>query len=96
MRLLLTIALLLTALPTWAGTRSWRSTTGNQSFRAEFVSSDGVRVTLKRADNRIITFPLSKLHLDDRAWIKQQRQPAGSGATSQQPVPKGAAFDTLE
>ena len=90
------ILLLLTTLPLVAIDRSWRSTDGNRSFRAEFVSSDGVRVTLKRSDSRIITFPLDKLHDDDRSWVRSQRGPSSGRSGKVRPAPKGTAFDTLE
>jgi hypothetical protein len=87
------ILFLLTALPLLAVERSWHSTNGNRSFRAEFLSSDGVRVTLERGDHRIITFPLDKLHRDDRAWVRSREKPPAGDA---RPAPEGAAFDTLE
>lgn len=85
---------LLTALPLLAATRSWRSSDGNRSFAAEFISSDGVRVTLKRSDSRILTFSLNKLHADDQAWVRSQGAP--SSAKTGQAAPEGTAFDTLE
>ena len=88
------LLLLLSALPLLAATRSWRSSDGTRSFAADFISSDGVRVTLKRSDNRIITFSLNKLHADDQAWVRRQAAPAS--ADPDQATPEGAAFDTLE
>lgn len=72
--------------------RSWRSANGNRSFRAEFVSSDGKNVVLKRTDNRTVTVALKNLHPSDRDWIRQQstkveaREHGGL---------RGACFDTL-
>jgi hypothetical protein len=86
--------LLLTALPSLAADRLWRSADGTKSFEAEFISTDGVRVTLKRAsDNRILTFTSEKLHADDRAWLVKHAKPIEQGPEE---VPEGAAFDTLE
>ncbi len=92
----LLILFLLTVLPLPAVERSWRSVDGNRSFRAEFLSSDGVRITLKRDDHRIITFPLDKLHRDDRAWVRSRKSPPADPAGEARPAPQGTAFDTLE
>ena len=86
------ILFLLTVLPLLAAERSWRSTDGNRSFRAEFLSSDGVRVTLKRGDHRIITFPLDKLHKDDRSWVRSRKSPTASPSGKVRPAPEGTAF----
>jgi len=92
MRVLLLI--LLTALPCLATVRTWRNVDGSQSFDAEFLSTDGVRVTLKRsADNRILTFTSEKLHPDDQAWLKANSEPTPDAPEE---APAGAAFDTLE
>lgn len=96
MRFLLIPFLTLGILTAHAETRSWRSANGNQSFRAEFITSDGTRATLKRSDRRIITVPLTKLHLDDRVWIQNHSTPASPKTGTPQPVPEGTAFDSLE
>jgi hypothetical protein len=74
--------------------RAWRSADGSKSFQAEFLASDGARVTLKRGDGRILTFDLAKLHEDDRAWVRESVDPADLAADA--PPPKGAAFDQLQ
>ena len=51
--------------------RSWRSTNGNQSFRAEFISSDGSSVLLRKPDRKTVTVALNNLHSSDRDWVKQ-------------------------
>jgi len=95
-RSLLLVLLALSILPVRAESRSWRSVNGNQSFRAEFMTSDGTRVTLKRSDNRIITFPVAKLHIDDRVWIANNTKTTKATAGRTQPAPEGTAFDALE
>ncbi|MDE0827387.1 MAG: hypothetical protein OSA48_11370 [Akkermansiaceae bacterium] len=91
----LLLILLLTTLPSLAATRTWRSADGTKSFSAEFVSTDGNRVTLKRSsDNRILTFTSEKLHSSDREWIKANTKP--NHAAGEEVVPEGTAFDTLE
>jgi hypothetical protein len=88
----LVLLLLLSALPLFG--RAWRNTEGTQSFEAEFLASDGIRVTLKRQDGRIVTFSMSKLHRDDQAWVRDNVAPKDLAKDA--PPPKGAAFDTLE
>jgi hypothetical protein len=88
------VFLLLSALPCLAAARTWHSADGSKSFEAEFISTDGVRVTLKRTtDNRILTFTSEKLHADDQAWLNTNAKPAEDAPEE---TPEGAAFDTLE
>lgn len=89
------ILLLLTTLPSMAVVRTWRSADGSKSFSAEFISTDGNRVTLKRTkDNRILTFTNEKLHASDREWITANTKP--NHKPGDEVIPEGAAFDTLE
>lgn len=74
--------------------RSWRNSEGTKTFKAEYLSSDGARVTLKRSDGRIITIGIAKLHDLDRAWVRSNVDPKKLAADA--PPPKGAAFDQLE
>lgn len=94
MRFLLLFAFLLTSLPVSASVRSWRNADGTRSFKAEFLTSDGVRVTLKRSDGRILTFAMTKLHQEDQDWIRKNIEPKDLAEDA--PPPKGAAFDQLE
>lgn len=93
MRLLLLLFLSLPLVAT-AAPRDWRSSDGSKSFRAEFLSSDGVRVTLKRNDGRILTFDMAKLHPSDQVWVREHIDPKDLAPDA--PPPKGAAFDQLE
>lgn len=93
MRLILFL-FLISSLIAPAAMRSWRNAEGTKSFRAEFLASDGVRVTLKRGDGRIVTFAMAKLHENDRAWVRGNINPKDLSADA--PSPKGAAFDQLE
>lgn len=72
--------------------RSWRSANGNRSFRAEFVSSDGRSVVLKRTDSKTVTVALKNLHPSDRDWIREQSTKVEAMAHGGL---KGACFDTL-
>lgn len=51
--------------------REWISAEGT-SLEAEFVSSDGAEVTLKRdSDGREFTIPLSRLSGGDQSWVEE-------------------------
>lgn len=94
MRIPLILLLLLTAFPAPAAMRAWRSADGARTFNAEFLYSDGVHVTLKRGDGRILTFAMAKLHPEDQAWVRENIDPGELAPNA--PPPKGAAFDQLE
>lgn len=96
MPFLTTLLVVLTTLSLHAESRSWRSANGNRSFRADFITSDNIRVTLKRSDGRIITIPVAKLHIDDRAWIEDNQRTAPAAPGRSEPAAAGTAFDTLE
>lgn len=81
-------------LPASAALRTWQNPAGTESFRAEYLNSDGARVTLKRHDGRIVTISLDKLHERDRAWVRSNLDPEDLAPDA--PAPKGAAFDQLE
>ena len=71
MRPLIIISLVLTSsMMAPAAMRMWRNLEGDRSFQAEYLSSDGARVTLKRRDGRIITLSIRKLHDQDQAWVR--------------------------
>lgn len=88
------LILLLAALPLHGSARPWRNADATKSFDAEFIANDGKRVTLKRDDGRIVTFPLNLLHRDDQQWLTIHHPPPRPDGG--RPAPKGAAFDTLE
>ena len=95
MRSLIIISVLLTSsMMAPAAMRMWRNLDGDRSFQAEYLSSDGARVTLKRRDGRIITLSILKLHNEDQAWVRSNVAPKDLAADA--PPPKGAAFDQLE
>jgi hypothetical protein len=75
-----------------AESRSWRSANGNQSFRAEFISSDGSSVLLRKPDRKTVTVALNNLHSSDRDWVRQylKRNQAKPEARI-----TGDCFDTL-
>ena len=72
--------------------RSWRSATGNQSFRAEFVSSDGSTVLLRKSDRTTVTVALKNLHPADRDWVEQHLRRHQARAEARI---TGECFDTL-
>ncbi len=75
-----------------AESRSWRSANGNRSFRAEFVSSDGSSVVLRRIDKKIVTVAWENLHPSDRAWVRERLRKT---AVKVQGGLKGSCFDNL-
>ncbi|HJM64615.1 MAG: hypothetical protein CMN05_15170 [Roseibacillus sp.] len=75
-----------------AESRSWRSANGNRSFRAEFVSSDGTNVVLRKLDKTTVTVALQNLHSSDRDWIRGQLNKSEAKAHGGL---KGGCFDTL-
>lgn len=82
----------LAALPAVAAPRSWKSTDGTRTFDGDYVTHDAQRVTIRRADGRVFTLDIGKLHADDRAWLSTQQ-----AASTDIPPPAAAAavFDTL-
>ncbi len=75
-----------------AESRSWRSVNGNRSFRAEFVSSDGSSVILRRLDKKTVTVALQNLHPSDRAWVHEHLRKSVAKAHGGL---SGSCFDTL-
>lgn len=94
MRPLLLLLVLASSMAAPAAMRAWRNLEGTRSFQAEYLSSDGARVTLKRRDGRIITLSIRKLHTEDQDWVRSNVAPKDLAADA--PPPKGAAFDQLE
>ncbi|MEM9238134.1 MAG: hypothetical protein AAGB14_15290, partial [Verrucomicrobiota bacterium] len=87
------LILLLATGSLMAEVRTWQSADGGSSFKGEFVSHDGERVTIRRRDGRVFTFAIEKLAADDRTWLKGKAPAAGSDA---EPLPDpNAVFDTL-
>jgi hypothetical protein len=75
-----------------AESRSWRSANGNRSFRADFVSSDGTSVVLRRLDRKTVTVALKNLHTSDRDWVREQLNKNEAKAHGGL---KGGCFDNL-
>ena len=90
MRFLLLVLLLSSSLAASAALRTWRNPEGTRSFEAEYLASDGARVTLKRGDGRIITIAMAKLHENDQAWVRTKIDPKDLAADA--PSPKGASL----
>ena len=75
-----------------AESRSWRSASGNRSFRAEFLSSDGSSVVLRRLDKKIVTVAWENLHPSDRAWVRERLRKTAAKVHGGL---KGSCFDNL-
>jgi hypothetical protein len=54
--------------------RTWSDVTGRFKIEAEFVSIADGKVSLRRADNRVIAVPLDKLSAADQAYVQQLQQ----------------------
>lgn len=89
----LTTCLLIALSLTAADARQWKNTDGTQTMEGEFVSRDASQVTLKRPDGKVFTITLTKLHLDDIAWLNKNH-PNSGGKEAAAPN-ASAAFDTL-
>ena len=83
---------ILLPVPTAAESRSWRSANGNRSFRAEFVSSDGTSVVLRRLDQQTVTVAVRNLHASDQAWLRDHLQRSEARLLGGL---QGTCFDTL-
>ena len=63
--------LALILVPTLAPGRTWTSSDGKK-IEAEFVSSNGKEVTIRKAGGKSFTFPLERLSEDDRSWVSSK------------------------
>jgi hypothetical protein len=52
-----------------AAPRIWKSSTGEHSFKADFVKRDETSVTLRGESGKELTIELAKLHPDDSRWL---------------------------
>jgi hypothetical protein len=90
--LILTFLISSTAL-IHAESRTWKSSDGAQSFTGDYVTHDAKRVTIRRADGRVFTLELTKLHEADKTWLATKQVP---GRKNAEPLPDpNAVFDTL-
>jgi hypothetical protein len=93
MRVLVLTLLLSSSALLFAESRTWKSSDGANSFAGEYVTHDAKRVTIRRADGRVFTLELAKLHADDKAWLEKKPVP---GRAAAEPLPDpNAVFDTL-
>jgi hypothetical protein len=93
MRSLVLTLLLVSSSLLHGESRTWKNTDGTQSFTGEYVTHDSKRVIIRRADGRVFTLELSKLHETDTTWLSTKRV-AGKAAAEPLPDPN-AVFDTL-
>jgi hypothetical protein len=85
--------LLIAATPLHAQGRLWRNADNSSTFRGEYLSQDQDKVSIRRADGRVFTLEIDRLHPDDRRWISE-RQAMEKPGEDAAPDP-GAVFDTL-
>jgi dienelactone hydrolase len=74
--------------------RTWTSTDG-KAIEAEFVSATEKEVTIKRADGKSFTLPLTRLSDDDRAWIAENKDKAMAADTGEEAAPIEGPFADL-
>lgn len=63
------ILLMATSSSLTAEIRTWKSSTGEHSFKADFVRRDETSVTLRGETGKELTIELAKLHPDDSRWL---------------------------
>lgn len=63
-----------------AAPRPWKDPEGSRTILGDFVSRDADKVTIRRADGRVFTLTLDKLHPDDRKWLDANHPPATAPA----------------
>lgn len=102
-RFVISLFLIISTLAGAAEYRTWSNPDKTKSFEAEFVSRKDDRVTVRLKNFKTITLEISKLHIDDQLWIKQNKSAAtaATGATgavaskSIKQVDEDAIFDTV-
>ncbi|MES2981257.1 MAG: hypothetical protein V4727_03000 [Verrucomicrobiota bacterium] len=96
-RFVISLFLILSTLAGAAEFRTWSNPDKTKSFEAEFVSRKDDRVTVRLKNFKTITLEISKLHIDDQLWIKQNKSVATAAAASKniKQVDEDAVFDTV-
>jgi hypothetical protein len=75
--------------------RKWQNPEGTKVIQGEFLSRTSDSVTMKIKGGREMTFPLTKLHAEDIAWLKKNHPTEEEAAAAVVPD-KNDAFDTLK
>ena len=81
-------------LPLTAAPRPWKDSSGTRTIQGDFVSVDAKNVTIRRPDGRVFAINLTKLHPDDRAWLKTNH-PYSAPHPAQPAADQSAVFDDL-
>lgn len=73
--------------------RDWKSANGKSTLRGDLLNRDDSSITLRKADGRVVTFSIEKLHSSDQDYLKEKHplQPTAAGAAE----PEGDAFGPL-
>lgn len=90
--ILLSLAVSALASPCWGEVRSWKSSDGTKTLRADFLSRDEATVTLRRTDGRVLTFAIEKLHQSEQDFL-EKKYPYSPPEGEKEPV--GDAFGPL-
>ena len=88
---LLTLSLAL-VIPLAGEARPWKNSDGQKSILAEFLSRDESTVTLRKADGRVLTFSIEKLHQDEQDFLNKNHPHL---APKEEEEPVGDAFGPL-
>ena len=84
-----------------AETRNWKSSDGTRTIAGDFICRDALTVTIRYTNGKPTSFPLTKLHPDDLAWLNQTHPLPGHtaaatpGHTTSAVPDKAAVFDSL-
>lgn len=91
---ILTTCLLIfgTTASSLAEVRSWKSSDGTKTLKADFLARDESTVTLRRTDGRVLSFSIDKLHQDEQTYLNKNHPYV---ADDEQEEPVGDAFGPL-
>lgn len=79
-----------------AESRTWKDKTGKHSIEAELVKVTDTQVTLKRADGKTTTLPISKLSKADREFLKQSNAKTKPAISDQKAIKQVASRFILQ
>jgi hypothetical protein len=70
-RAIIPVVLLLLASPLGAEVRTWRDQVSDVAVDAELIKVEGEKITLKMANGKSFTYPVTRFHEDDQAYAKE-------------------------
>lgn len=80
-----------------AAPRAWKNADGQRSVQGEFIKRDTSSVTIRRADQKEVTIPISQLHQDDLDWLDAHHPTAApiTAIKTDEPMETNPVFDEL-